>query len=380
MASGAGTRRARDDALLGPRHAMRVSIDPTAAARTLLACRVAAARVLDRVAVAYDPYLAGRVVERITGDAETANGERATWGAIVKRTHGEGLRAARRELAAYRNGIASASGAGLRAPKLLAWQEGGDHVELWLEPVTDAHGGAWPLERFRVAAGHIALWDARTARTALPPDFDSEDAWAERHGQPHRVDEVLAELADLATTPAAPAVGSRVGDPGFERTTALVASTPERIARLATFAQTPLHHDLVRSNLFAVDESATIAIDWENVGRGPLGVDLAPLVTGSVRRGEASADDLAEIEALVLDGYTSGLRNVGVEAANEVRTAYTLAVGLRWHVVLGVIRDACLDPSRARRGSRPDEPASEALRHLFAVSRHILDVGGAGAN
>ena len=53
MASGAGTRRARDDALLGRRHAMRVSIDPTAAARTLLACRVAAARVLERVAVLF---------------------------------------------------------------------------------------------------------------------------------------------------------------------------------------------------------------------------------------------------------------------------------------------------------------------------------------
>jgi hypothetical protein len=45
----------------------------------------------------------------------------------------------------------------------------------------------------------------------------------------------------------------------------------------------------VRSNLFALSDTSTVGINWENVGRGPLGVDLVPLVLGSVRRGEAAA-------------------------------------------------------------------------------------------
>jgi hypothetical protein len=137
-----------------------------------------------------------------------------------------------------------------------------------------------------------------------------------------------------------------------------------------------LHHDLVRSNLFALGPDATGAIDWENVGRGPFGVDLAPLVSGSVRRGEASADDLPVLERLVLDGYVAGLRAAGV-AAPDVRRAYCLAIGLRWHVVLGAL-NAWLDPtSWGMRGSRRDEPRAESLRHLVGLARYILDTAEA---
>ncbi len=133
-----------------------------------------------------------------------------------------------------------------------------------------------------------------------------------------------------------------------------------------------MHHDLVRSNLFALSADCTAAIDWEYVDRGPLGVDLAPLVIGSVRRGEASIDDLPAIEAGVLAGYERGLANA---ATHDIRTAYRLAVGLRWHVVLGTIR-ATLDPtSWGMRGSHRTEPRAEALRHLLGLSHHILKLG-----
>jgi hypothetical protein len=352
----------------------RVSIDPVDVARTTLERPVVAARVATRVAIVYDPYLAGRVLERVTGVAETPEGEPVTWTAIVKRTQGAGLQAGRRELAAYRHGIASAAGGpGLRAPKLLAWQNEASEVEVWLEEVGDAYNGQWPVSQFEVVARHIAAWDARAGDIPVPAGFDSEDAWAERHGQPHRLHEALAELETFSTSPAANEAGARLGDPGFARARALITSTPSRIERLATFPQSLLHHDLVRSNLFAVDDSSTVAIDWENVGRGPLGVDLAPLVIGSVRRGEAASEDIGEIESLVLAGYIAGLRDAGIDADREVIRAYGLAVGLRWHVVLGGI-GASLDPTRAFRGSRLDEPQTESLRHLVAVSRHILDV------
>jgi aminoglycoside phosphotransferase (APT) family kinase protein len=258
---------------------------------------------------------------------------------------------------------------------LLAADEGRDHVEIWLEELRDEHDGKWPVERFGVAAGHIAFFDAWAIARPLPDDFDSEDAWAERHGQPERVEEALAELDRLRNAAGAASVMEVVEDDGFERTKSLITSTDERITRLATYHQTPLHHDLVRSNLFALSDGSTTAIDWENVGRGPLGVDLAPLVVGSVRRGEASADDLLQLEQLAIDRYVEGLRDAGIEREADVRAAYRLALGLRWHVVIGAIGTA-LDTDVSRiRGSRPSESREEGLRHLLALARHLLAAG-----
>jgi hypothetical protein len=348
-------------------------VDPIVLARGVLRTSVQAARITARIPIAYDPFLAGREVERVLGVADIADDGHADWRAIVKRTRGPGLRAARRELNAYRSGLADPNPVhGLRAPTLLAWNEDAAEVEIWLEELHDVLGGEWPVERFGEAAWHIAAFDAWTADQPLPPDFDSEDAWAERHGQPERVGEKLTELDALRWSRGAKDVMDALGDDGFRRTEALIASTQDRIERLAAYPQTPLHHDLVRSNLFALEDGGTAAIDWENVGRGPLGVDLAPLVVGSVRRGEASSDDLGALERAVLDGYVAGLRDAGTERETDVRTAYRLALGLRWHVVIGAIGTA-LDPTiTGIRGSRPDEPREDALHHLLAVARHIL--------
>jgi Ser/Thr protein kinase RdoA (MazF antagonist) len=186
------------------------------------------------------------------------------------------------------------------------------------------------------------------------------------------VTEALEELELLRSTSAAEELMELLADEGFARTRRMISSTVPRIARLGAFPQGLLHHDLVRSNLSACTPAMTSAIDWENVGRGPLGVDLAPLVVGSVRRGEASADDLPELERVVLSGYEDGLSAAGLDDAGAARTAYRLALGLRWHVVLGTIRSWSDPTSVGMRGSRPEETRNEALRHLVVLSRHLL--------
>jgi hypothetical protein len=350
--------------------------DAAVAARALTGARIEEASVDARSPVTYDPYLPGRSVERMSGTGTTADGRRTAWSAIAKRTEGPGLRAARRELTAYRMGIAGPDGEGLGAPRLLAWLDEPTSVELWLEVLADVDDGHWAMPRFAQAAAHIATWDAWTSERPVPTRFDSEDAWAERHGRPERVDEALAELASLRGMRAAPAIMRLLDDAGFRRTRALIEGTQARIDRLAQFPRSLLHHDLVRSNLFALPGGGIAAIDWENVGRGPLGVDLCPLVIGSVRRGEASGEDLEALELACLDAYVTSLGAAGVHRERDVREAYDLAIGLRWHVVLGAIR-TWLDPGVTRiRGSRPDEPRDVSLPHLVAVARHILERGG----
>jgi Phosphotransferase enzyme family len=356
-----------------------MSIDLRRVAAAALQQKVLSAAITSRAAIAYDPYLAGRHVESVHGSAEVALGPDRAWSAIVKRTNGVGLRAARRELAAYRLGIAAERGLGaLRAPALLAFDEGEEHVELWLEALTDVHGGRWPVHRFGTAARHIAGWAVRTSASGPESAVAAEDGWAERQGQPARLAEALESLCEVRHLPAAEELMASLADPAFERTEAMIVSTPSRIAQLAAdHPQILLHHDLVRSNLFALTDSSTAAIDWETVGSGPAGVELAPLVVGSVRRGEASAADLLAIEDVVLSGYESVLAEGG-RPIGGVRSAYRLALGLRWHVVLGTIR-AWFDPTLSRmRGSRPSEPRAKSLTHLVPLARHLLDAADYG--
>jgi len=333
---------------------------------------VLSANITTRAPIVYDPFLPGRAVDRLTGTAVVAAGEVTTWTAIVKRTTGAGLRAASRELAAYRHGVAAhRSDDALGAPALLGFDQGPGHVELWLEELNDEHAGRWPSSRYSLAAAHIARWDVAMSKARVV-GVDVDDAWAQRHGQPHRVAEAVGKLTVLRRDPAADEVMALLDDDGFQRTQAMITSTDARIASLAKFPQSLLHHDLVRANLFAVEGARTAAIDWENIGPGPVGVDLAPLVVGSVRRGEASSADLVDLERGVLLSYEEALAAAGGDDS-QVRTAYQLALGLRWHVVLGTVQ-AWLDPAIARiRGSRPDESRTQGVNHLIALSKHLLD-------
>lgn len=348
---------------------MRVEVEDVG--RRLLGETVARATVTGIVPIVYDPFLPGRSVDHVTGVAEFLDGSAAQWSAVLKGSRGHELRPARRELAAYRDGLTSHASV-LRAPALLGACDDGDSLELWLEPLQDRYGGCWPIPQYGVSARDIGARDAAMVGVDPPSGFDSEDLWAERHGQPGRVDEALSALTALRRAPSAGTAMAGIDDDGFHRTERLIAGTVARIERLATFPTVLLHHDLVRSNLFALQNGSTAAIDWENVGRGPLGVDLAPLISGSVRRGEASADDIPVLEALVLDAYESGLEDHGVGSA-DVRNAYRLALALRWHVVLGTIRAFVGPAEPAGRGSRPREPRRESLHHLGALSRHLLD-------
>jgi hypothetical protein len=350
-------------------------VDLAAVAAAALGRPVVAAEIVRREPLDYDPFVGGRSVERVTGRAVVGGATPAapvSWAAIVKRTRGDDLAAARRELRAYQEGIARRTGPGMAAPALLGAEDGEAGVALWLEEVRDEFGGVWPIERFAIAASDMASWDA--AMRAVRADGPwLEQAWAERHGQPNRIGEVLAMLSAIGARPEAAAAALAIGDPGLRRTASMISSTPERIRRLRAFPSSLLHHDLVRSNLFAVPNGRTVAIDWEVIGPGPLGVDLAPLVGGSVRRGEASADDMQELERVVLAAYISTLSTMGIREAAAVRAAYRLALGLRWHVVLGTLT-AFLDRAvTGIRGSRPTEPRHEALRHMAILSRHLLD-------
>ncbi len=82
-----------------------------------------------------------------------------------------------------------------------------------------------------------------------------------------------------------------------------------------------------------------MAIDWEFFGLGVIGEDLGPLVAGSVAFMEAPAEECRSLEAAVLDGYVSGLRDSGWDGdPHVVRTGYAASTVLRYG--LGALRVA----------------------------------------
>ena len=75
---------------------------------------------------------------------------------------------------------------------------------------------------------------------------------------------------------------------------------------LSALPQTICHHDASHANLFLTGDEV-VAIDWEGVGWGAAGADLATLVVGTMRRGDFDAA--------------------------PPRLGYAAAVGLRWPIV-----------------------------------------------
>ncbi|MDQ2673757.1 MAG: hypothetical protein M3Y40_03805, partial [Chloroflexota bacterium] len=91
-----------------------------------------------REPIVYDAFLAGRDLVRVRGTA-TVRGRHVAWSMVEKRT--EGPRTAspylvdngRREAAAYRSGLLADLADGIRAPRLLAAEDGPDGaITLWL--------------------------------------------------------------------------------------------------------------------------------------------------------------------------------------------------------------------------------------------------------
>ncbi|MDQ0744691.1 hypothetical protein QFZ62_001999 [Clavibacter sp. B3I6] len=249
---------------------------------------VAALEGVRREPLEYDAFLAHRSVTRIRGVAVTADGTRRPWSLVEKRTEGPALAVpylvanGARELAAYRSGLLDALPSGIRAPRAHGTAQDADGgVTLWIEEVQ--HRGPRPLDR-------AALLDAAEALGALggrwlgrpPADPWLFPGWIDRHAQP----EAAAAGARILAAPG-PRARALLGDriPAAAR---LLASQDRVRAVLEGLPRTLCHHDATGANVFAAGDGIVL-IDWESMGPGPVGADLASLLFSSVRRGDAPA-------------------------------------------------------------------------------------------
>lgn len=325
---------------------------------------------VQRTPLEYDAFLAHRDVERISGTA-TGRGTRQRWSLIEKRTAGPWLAVpyltdnAVREFDAYTSGLLDDLAPGIRAPCVYDAVIGPDGaIVLRLEDVS--HEGARPLDAETVLAasedlGRLAgRWHGR-----VPDEPWLFRGWIDRHSQPEAMRDGLAVLHRRHPDVVA-RLGSRLGS--AER---LVARQSRVRDVLEGLPQTLCHHDAVGANVFRSSGCGasidTVLIDWESVGPGAVGADLASLLFSSVRRGDVGASVVIPLLDEAVDAYAQGASEQDRSLSRTtVRLGFDASVALRWKLVADVARGIERDEP-ARRGSVPEEPAETATAELIAL-------------
>jgi hypothetical protein len=135
--------------------------------------------------------------------------------------------------------------------------------------------------------------------------------WAEHHSVPAKIPEAVAHIRMLA----ADARVRRAFPVPVAEMERLLLDQSMFVAFLDRLPRTLCHHDAAQANLFALQREGgaieTVAIDWESIGHGALGAEIATLVFGTIRRGDFPAEQAANLDHEVFTGYLQGLRDAG---------------------------------------------------------------------
>jgi len=246
-----------------------------------------------------------------------------------------------------------------------------------LEDVSDLYGHRWPLEQYGHAARHLGAFNgAYLVSRPLPTDPWLMRQWAEYHAVLDRVPSYSAELQQLAQRPL---VQRLFGATLASRAAQLLQDPAQFVRTLSQLTQTLCHHDAALANLFAArrldGELETVAIDWESIGPGSVGADIATLVFGTMRRCEFEAERATELDEVVFAGYVAGLRDAGWEGDVEhVRLGYTTAIALRWAFLVSTLRvmvEGSALPVRTSQGWQVSPDA--VVTQWVLMSKFLLD-------
>lgn len=327
--------------------------------------------------IATDLYLAGRTLVRCSGTALTG-GAVVPWSLVLKivrrplsavgGTHWD------REARAYRSGLLADLPGGLAAPRCLAADTGVDGaIWLWLEDVVDRYGGRWPLAQYGRAARHLGRFNGAYLIGCPLPDYPwLVQCWTERHSEPAKIPEGLVEIEALADDAR---VRRAFPAPLLTAMPRLLRDQPLLVALLERLPATLCHHDAARANLLARRTGRTletVAIDWESLGVGALGAEIATLVCGTIRRGDYPAGRVAALDRVVFAGYLRGLRDAGwLGDPALARFGYVAAVALRWFLLPDTLR-VLSGRARANRG-RAQESEVRAVQQLVLLSQFVLE-------
>jgi hypothetical protein len=243
----------------------------------------------------------------------------------------------KREALAYTSGILDALPPGLVAPQCYGVEEGEDgSLWLWLEAVHSHVASPWPLSRFRRAASHLGMFHAPYLLGKPLPQY----AWLSKGMTRIWAEENAYTLDLIAQEEAWDASPLRQAFPRPVRQRLLEFWTKRQryYEVLDALPQTLCHHDAGHRNLFAVLSEAgleqTLLIDWELVGYGAIGEELANLFGPALINFEIRPDQAQEFAKALVEGYVEGLHTMGWQGEVPlVRLGFAISSLFRWGFV-----------------------------------------------
>ncbi len=287
-----------------------------------------------------------------------------------------------REAMAYGSGLLAALPGGLATPRCLAVEAQPDGTtRLWLEAVTDAHPGPWPLDRYALVARHLGRFNgAYLAGTPLPEQPWLSRGWLRNFVEPSGL--AVSDLERLAGPGGPPLLRQLYPPPVVIEFKRLWSERERFLTALDRLPRTFCHHDAFRRNLLlraGPEGEELVALDWAYAGHGAVGEDLEQLVVASLYFFETGEIALRELDAVCFSNYVAGLREAGwVEDERLVRLGFTAAAALRHTVgllrlVLPVVSDPALRPIMEDLFGRPLEEVVEGWTALWPYQFGLAD-------
>jgi hypothetical protein len=330
--------------------------------------------------VAYPNFSSGaRALHRIQGTANTA-GEHAPWSMIIKvfERPTEGYEAGqaddpttyaywKREPLAFESGALAEITGAFRAPACFGVDWPTDHTAyVWLEELVERPAGEWSLERYGLAARHLGQFNgAYLAGHELPTaPWVASSRPVNEHWTIHPD---IRESVETLRDPERWAACCHDRLSGID-VTSLRRFLDQHEAFLQSIQRLPqvfCHNDASRMNMFSVGGPGgpvTAAIDWELAGIGPLGGELAMLVSGSLFFFRLPIDEMAALEQIAIDEYMRGLADAGARADEAVvRFGHAACAVLRMAAIAAAWLQLAVDPTTDHATTFWARPTEELL-------------------
>ena len=244
-----------------------------------------------------------------------------------------------REPLAYESGLLETLPSFLRAPRCLRCDRQGGRHHLWLEDL-GSDDAPWSLSDYAHAARQLGRFNGAYLEQRPVPSVE----WLSRDWLRSWLAEGAAAIDELPRHRGHRLVG-RVYPPDLCAELAHVWTHRESLLQaLDRLPQVLCHHDAFRRNLF-LRSGQLFAVDWAFLGIGPLGSELAPLVSASATFLGVGRAQWEELERTAMAAYGQGLADAGWRGPPEqARFGFAASSALRyWPGVVRLVISTLLD-------------------------------------
>lgn len=273
----------------------------------------------------------------------------------------------------------------IRSPKFLgADKPTRNTARLWLEYVNGKPAMSWSLVDWQRMASNLAMVQADSAEkgsllSEIWLNHDDLRKWVELDRArlfPVRLTSSLRRLVAPFLEPRA-----------LMTVAALWRERNELLDRLDSIPKTLCHNDIWSGNAVLEQRRSNqapqrpVIFDWQLVGPGPIGSDLAFAVVAGVWLLAFSGNRIGQLERALLSGYMAGLRKAGkAEFVSHARESFAITAAMRYGFMLPQFLADIVDPTRmseviARNGSEPALVLANRAKLIMAGSRWAATCG-----